>query len=278
MQSMERRGDLPDTNRLSVLSATVLLSYALTRFVSIPAWQASFGLVGVKIALQVDFKTVVSVMVALLAAVGSDWLLRDHPALAQGDQGWSKNVQHWILPALTAWVIGVPLNTLSGGAGWWVVFGMGSVLLVLVFVAEYSVANPSDLSHPAAVVGLTALSFTLYLLLAIAIRSSGLRLYLMLPALVAAGGLVCLRTLYLRSKGQWLLVWSGVTAVVVGQMAIGLHYLPLSPVGFGLLLLGPTYSLTSLAALRSDGRSWRDALGEPVIMLVLVWGLALWLR
>jgi len=278
MQEMVNRSYLPDTNRLSVLSATILLGYALTRFVTIPVWSFTFNLVGVKINLQVDFKTVVSIIVAVLAAAGIDWLLRDHPALMGTGRAWNKNLPHWILPALTAWVIGVPLNNLAGGLGWWIVFGMGSVLLVLVFVAEYSLADSADIRQPLAIVGLTALSFTLYLFLAIAIRLAGLRLYLVLPALVLATFLVCLRTLFLRLGGHWLFTWAAVIAVVIGQIAIGLHYLPLSPVRYGLALLGPAYALTSLAALMGRSHKWREILVEPSIMLVLVWGLAIWLK
>ncbi len=275
---MEERSILPDTNRLSVLSATILLGYALTRFVSIPGWGAAFIVAGVKVAISIDFKTMVSVIVALLAAVGSDWLLRDHPSFIQHHWTWQRNIQHWILPGLTAWVIGVPLNNLVGGPGWWIVFGMGSVLLVLVFTAEYNLVDPGDIRHPAAMVGVNALSFALYLLLAIAVHSAGLRLYLVLPALVSATFLVCLRTLYLRSGGYWRLDWAGAITVVVAQFAIGLHYLPLSPVRFGLFLLGPTYALTILAAFIIQGRRWQIVFIEPVIMLILVWGIAIWLR
>ena len=275
---MEERFYLPDINRLSVLSATILLGYALTRFVAIPSRSAILGIFGIQITLQVDFKTAVSLIVALLAAVGSDWLLRGHPSQANKKSKWGKNLQHWFLPALTAWVIGVPLNNLAGGTGWWIVFGMGGILLVLVFMAEYSVANPTEVRFPAASLGLTGLSFGLYLLLAIALQSAGSRLYLLLPALVLAAGLVSLRTFYLRLKGQWLLNWVGGIAVIVGQLTIGLHYLPLTPVRFGLLLLGPTYALTSFAVLRGEKKSWQEMFAEPLVMLVLVWGLAIWLQ
>jgi hypothetical protein len=95
---------------------------------------------------------------------------------------------------------------------------------------------------------------------------------------VAAAFLVCLRTLYLRLKGRWLLNWAAVIAIVIGQITIGLHYLPLSPVRFGLILLGPTYALTSLSALVAEGKHWHEFIAEPLIMLVIVLGLAIWLN
>jgi len=278
IQSMvEERHILPDVNRLSILTATIMLAYALTRYVNIEPINLGFKFLGVLLSFQIDFKTIVSVLVAALAATGSDWLLRDHPALVGSTRGWRSTLQHWILPGLTAWVIGVPLNSLATSPEWWIVFSMGGVLLVLVFIAEYSVADVVDIRHPAATVGLTALSFALYLILAITVRSADFRLYLMLPALALAVWLVSLRTLYLRLGGKWLFAWASVIAVVVGQIAMALHYWPLSPIRFGLILLGPSYALTSLVGGIEEGRPVQGWLIEPAVMLLLLWGLALWL-
>jgi hypothetical protein len=274
---VEERHILPDINRLSVLTATIMLAYALTRYVNIEPINLGFKFLGVLLSFQIDFKTIVSALVAALAATGSDWLLRDHPALLGSGRGWRSTLQHWILPALTAWVIGVPLNTLATSPEWWIVFGMGGVLLVLVFIAEYSVADVADIRHPAATVGLTALSFALYLILSIAVRSADFRLYLMLPALALAVWLVSLRTLYLRLGGKWLFAWATVIAVVVGQTAMALHYWPVSPIRFGLILLGPSYALTSLVGGLEEGRPVQSWLIEPGVMLLLLWGLAFWL-
>jgi hypothetical protein len=275
---VEERHILPDINRLSVLTATIMLAYALTRYVNIEPANLGLNFLGIFLSFQIDFKTIVSVLVAALAATGSDWLLRDHPALFGKAGGWRSTLQHWILPALTAWVIGVPLGNLSTSPEWWIVFGMGGVLLVLVFIAEYSVADVADIRHPAATVGLTALSFSLYLILAIAVRSASFRLYLMLPALALAVWLVSLRTLYLRLSGKWLFAWASVIAVVAGQIAMALHYWPVSPIRFGLILLGPSYALTSVVGGLEEGRPVRSWLVEPVVMLSLIWGLAFWLE
>ncbi len=268
---------LPDKNRLSVIIATILLAYALTRFVDIPTISLSLGVLGVLLSFQLNFHTVVSALVAVMAATGSEWILRDHPGAANSPQTWRTMLHHWLLPALTAWVMGVPLNSSAGGLSWWIILGAGGTLLVLVYIAEYNVVDAADVYHPVATLGLTALSFALYLFLAIALWSAGLRLYLLLPALVLAAGLVCLRTLYLRTGGRWLFAWSAGIALVVGQFATGLHYWPISPVRFGLLILGPTYVLTSLAGSVEEGRSTRSMVLEPVVMLTIVWGLGIWL-
>lgn len=263
---------MPDMNHLSVLAATILLAYSLARFVDIPEQLLSLRLPGIYLALRLNFQTVVSVLVAALAASGMEWLLRGSPA---GQGRGQSTYQHWMLPALTALVVGAPLSTLASGREWWVVFSMGGALLMLVFVAEYIVADPADIRHPHATAVLTALSFALFLILTIAVRATELRTYLLLPALVPAVGLVSLRTLYLRSGGRWMFAWAAGIALVIGQLAASLHYWPVGPISFGLALLGPAYALTSFAGAYEEGRPLIAWLVEPLAMLLVLWGLAL---
>jgi len=260
---------LPDANRLSVLASTILLAYAVSPYISLPATEWTLNLPGAFFSFRLNVSTLVSILVAALAAVGTDWLLRSHPA-ARGQRTY----QHWLLPALTAWVIGVPLGTLGISPQWWAVFGFGGMLLILVFVAEYIVVDLSDARHVPAIVGLTAVSYALYLILTITVRAAGLRLYLLLPALVIPIALVSLRTLYLRLGGRWCYAWAFAIAVIIGQLAAGLHYWPLKPLSYGLVILGPAYALTSMVGSIEEGRSWRILWIEPVVMLVVIWLMA----
>ncbi len=268
---VDRKRILPDVDRLSVLWAMILLAYALTRLINFPERVLASQVAGLYLAFPINFQTIVSVLVAILAASGMDWLLQDHPALAGVPR--RQVMHHWLLPSLTALVIGVPLGSLATGIEWWIVFAMGGGLLLLVFLAEYVVVDAADLRHPAATAGLTALSFALFLILAIAVREAGLRLYLLLAALVPAAGLVSLRTLYLRC-GRWMFTWAAGIAILVGNMAAGLHYWPIGPIAFGLALLAPAYALTMLAAAYEEGRPKRSWLIEPVILMAVLWGLA----
>ena len=279
---MEEHRHLPDLNRMSVLAATVLLAYAATRFVEFPNRELSFQVPGIFLSFQLNFQIIVSFVAAALAAAGMDWLISDHPAFTDPHHSTVRergsHFQHWLLPALTAWVIGVPLSNLPDGPAWWVVFSLGGALLLVVFVAEYIIVDPSDIRHPAAAAGLTALSFALTLMLAIAICSSSLRLYLVLPTLVPVASLVALRTVYLRTGGQWAVAWAIGIALIIGQVATGLHYLPLSPIQYGLFILAPLYALTSVASLAQENLSLRRGAAEAVIMLLVLWGLGFWLK
>ncbi len=270
---MEEHQQLPNADRLSVFASTILLAYAVTPFTSLPERQFTLNLPGVVFPFRFNLTTLVSFLVAILAAVGMDWLIRSHPRL-----GRQKTYQHWLLPAMTAWAIGVPLDSLTLGPQWWAVFGFGGALLILVFVAEYIVVDLSDLRHAPATVGLTAVSFALYLILMIAIRAAELRLYQLLPLLALPMFLVALRSLYLRLGGRWCVAWSLGIALVVAQIGTGLHYWPLPPLSFGLVMLGPAYALTNLAGSIEEGRPFRSIWIEPAIMLALIWGLAIVFR
>jgi hypothetical protein len=78
--------------------------------------------------------------------------------------------------------------------------------------------------------------------------------------------------------GRWRYGWAIGITLVVGQVAAALHYLPLSPLRFGLFILGLAYALASLAGSIEENRPARSLWVEPAIMLAVLWGLAIFLR
>jgi hypothetical protein len=256
-----------------MLAATIMLAYTLARYVDLPERELAIQLPGLYLSVLINEQTVVALVMASLMATGADWLVRGHPAYER-----QRTLEHWLLPALTAWAIGLPLFQLPNNPLWWIGFILGGLLLILVLIAEYIVVDPDDLRYPLAAAGLTAVSFTLYLVLAAALRFAELRLVMLLPPLALAGGLVGLRALHLRLHGRWAFLPAGLVALVTAQLAAGLHYWPLSPVSFGLALLGPAYALTTLLGNLAEGEPVRQAVVEPITVLFLVWGAAFWVR
>jgi hypothetical protein len=267
---MDEHNHLPGINQLSVLASTILLAYALTPFINISVADFTINLPFGIFSFTINFLTIVSILVAALAGFGADWLIKSHPHPQQ-----RVPIQHCLLPALTAWVIGIPLNTLGYGVGWWILFALGAVLLVLVFVAEYIAVDFSDTRFGPAVGGLSALSLALFLILAITIRAAGLRLYLALPGLAILILLISLRTLYLRSSGRWNWVTALGISLVTVQIALGLQYLPVSALGYGLYLTAPVSAMISVAVSLEEGRPLRPALVEPAVIMVLLLLLAI---
>jgi hypothetical protein len=270
MHEIEQHRRLPSADRLSLVAATILLAYALGRGIQLPGLDLAVQLPGLYLAVQVNVQAVVALIVAGLTAAGMDWLLREHPALRR-----RRTAEHWLLPALTSMAIGLPLFQLPLSPMWWAGFALGGGLLLLVLVAEYIAVDASDARQAPAAAILTAVSFALYLVLASGLSFANLRLFLLLPALTLASGLVSLRTLRLRLPDRWPFMEAGMVALISVQIAAALHYWPLTPVAFGLALLGPAYALTNLLGNLAESEPLRQAIVEPAIVLVFIWGLAL---
>ena len=272
MQAQKRY--LPDANSVGVLAAAVLLTYALTRLVNAPGFTISIQLPGFYFSYPVTLGTAMTLMAGGLTASGMIWLLRSHPSV----QDRQSSFDHWLLPALTAFIIGVLLDSLPAGTVWWAGFVAGSGILITVILAEYVAVDPGAPTYALASAGLIALSYALFLLFVIALRMSGVRLFLSVPAIFLAAGLVALRTLHLRLSGRWEFPWAIGTGLVSAQLAAGLHYWPLTSLQAGLVLLGPLYALTALAYSLSQEIPIRSALTEPGIILGALWAAAVFVR
>jgi hypothetical protein len=270
---MTEKRHLPDPTRVSVLTAAILLAFALTRVITAPHLDIHLPLGKLDLNFSFNLNTLIVLLAAGLTAAGVDWLLSTHPSLEEGESR-----EHWLLPTLTVLVTGVALYTIPPTAVWWLGFALGAVILVVVFFAEFVAVDSTDLRYPLATAILTVLAFVIFLILAVALRASNARLVLVAPALFVGGGLAALRTLHLRLNERWEYAWAIGIAVISAQLGAGLHYMPLTPVRFGLALLAPVYALTILSVSLAEGKPFRRAFVEPAVMLVLLCGLMIWFR
>ncbi len=238
----------------------------------VPARLISFSLFGILISLQLNFFNLISLITGVMAAAGMDWILNDHPHRKD-----RVLFPHLILPALTAAAIGFPLGLLKPGAEWWIILGLGSLLIVLVLLSEYISLEPTDIRYPLALMVLSGTSYSLLLILSIALRSAGIRLYLLLLLLPAMYAFFSLRILNFRLGDPWRFQWSAVITLVVTQILIALYYWPLSPVRFGLILLGPAYAMIGIAASLEENPDPRNVYLEPLIVMAILWILAIFI-
>jgi hypothetical protein len=265
---------LPESTRISVLTAAVLLAFALTRVLSAtPLFSMLVPVGNFRMTIAINLNTVIVLLAAGVTATGMDWLLRTHPAL---DKGGTR--EHWLLPTLTVLVIGIALYTLPNTPVWWVGFGVGAGIFLVVALAEYVVVDPNDARYQAATAILTVIAFVIFLILATALKAVNARLVMVVPALFVAGGLAALRTMHLRLNQRWEYAWAAGVGLVAAQLGAALHYLPLSPVQFGLALLAPLYAVTVLAVSLAEGNPFRRAFLEPLLMLAFFLGMAFWFR
>ncbi len=262
----ERRSYLPSADRVGVLIASVLLTFALTHLIQSPQFTLTIELPGFYFAYPLTLGTAMTILAAALAAAGMDWLTRGHPNL-----GEKPNIEHLMLPTLTTFVIGSPLALLPEGIAWWVALAFGASLLVIVFLAEYITIDPSAPSYAFARAGLTALAYALFLILAMSLRFSGVRMFLLFPVVLVVAGLISLRILHLDGTDRWDFPWALGIGIVCAQIGAGLHYWPLTPIQFGLALTGPLYALTMLSASLTENTPLRRAAIGPILILGLSW-------
>jgi hypothetical protein len=273
VQNQTEARNLPNIDHLSAVAAMIVLAYTLERFIHLPSWQVSQQLPGLYIELNIDVNLVTSILVGGMTAAGANWLMHEHPA-SRGRH----TIVHAILPALAALVIGIPLTQVPVSLGWWLGLIGGAIILVLVMLAEYIAVDPQDVQLPLASAALSAVSFALFLILAGALRSAGIRLLFNVPILVVAVWLVSLRVTNLRLHGEWTIYESAVIAFIIGQITAAFNYWPLTPIAFSLALLGPAYALISLICNLIEGKHYRQFIFEPLLSLLIAWGAAFVLR
>jgi hypothetical protein len=251
--------------QLSVIMATILLAYSLTPFITIPNREINLQLFGFIFIFRVDYTGLVSILAAGLGATGMSWLLQSR----HGDEEKGYELQHFLLPALTAWAIGVPLGALEINLQWWVVFLFGGLLLGAVFYSEYIVVDLDDIRSPLAVIGLTSVGYAIYFILSVAFRGAGMRLYLFLPVILFSAGLITWRILKLRFAQETHIHWTIAAGLITTQTAVGLHYLPINPIQFGLILTGFMYAGNSLAIQNMNKSTPRRIILEQIIFFTL---------
>lgn len=254
-----------------MIMASIMLAYSLTPFIKIPSRELNFQLPGFLFLLRVDYTGLVSILSAGLGATGMSWLLQTRSnELPNG-----RDFKHLLFPALTAWAIGVPLGALGINLQWWAVFIFGGILLAAVFYAEFIVVNPGDQRAGLAVIGLSAVGYAVYLILCVAMRGAGQRLYLTLPVFFITAGLISWRVFSLRLQGNIRWHWCVLTAIITTQVAIGLHYLPIQPIQFGLILTGLCYALVSYGLLFEKSMNSKNIWLEPVLIFIFFIGAAM---
>ena len=266
---MPKKNYLPNIDQLSLLSVVILLAYLLLGIIILPSrgdsTQSLWGIFG----SSVDPNFLYGLIVAGLTAAGTNWLVRGHPLFRD-----TFSIQHWLLPALSSWIIGLilfqqPINTI-----WWLIISIGVPILILIIIAEFVIVDPEGDYHSIAAISLTAISYALFLTLAIIIKGINFKSTVIIPTMAIASGLTSLRTLHLQWE-NWYFAYALIIAIIVGELSSPLYFFDFDPVVFGLLLLGFTYAITSLVSGLLRNRPVRQIILEPIIVLLIVWGIAI---
>jgi hypothetical protein len=76
---MQSRATLPDIERLSIVTATIMLAFALTQLVSFPEQVYLLPVLGILLIFFLISAPQSLFFTVLLAAAGMDWLIQSHP-------------------------------------------------------------------------------------------------------------------------------------------------------------------------------------------------------
>jgi hypothetical protein len=263
MRPVDRNLPRPDADRVSALTALVILAYTLVRVVDLPALPVETAVAGLILRLEVNTRLIMITLAAALAVVGTQGLVRSHPRTADRSR---PPFEHTLIPALAALGVGIILTRLPQGPPFWIGLGLGATLIVAVLLAEFISVDPGDPRAALAALGLSWLSFLLLSGAVFAVRATGQRAAFAIPWIALTAGAVAWRTL--RLEIPWSHRWVHAVAIggAAGQIGWALHYWPISPWRYALLLTLLVYAATRLTSSVLQGDLTRTAVGEVVLV------------
>lgn len=239
-----------------MLTAVILLAYALTRLVEVPGRALATNLLGSALGIELNGPVLMMILVAALISTGSDTLIRSHPSLA-AKPGY-RTVIHWIVPGAAALGLGAILNRAPDGPLWWLGLGLSAAVLVAVLIAEYTVVDPTDPAWHSAALGLTALAYGLALALFALLHSLSARALISATAsgLVAAALALRLFALNAAPLGRAAL-YAALVGLITAEATWAVNYWRIGSDGAGLLAMIPFYASAGIAQQLLAGRLGR---------------------
>lgn len=260
----------PDFEKLSVIMAVITFAFSFTKTITFLQNELQIDVFGIAISFEFSYNTLIAFLTALLTAAGGNWIIMNHPRFISSGDKWYKALPNLIIPVMSAFIISITLSNMNKGNDWWIVLGFGVIVLSMVLVSEYNVFNPSGENHPLASIILIALTFALFVIFTITLRTSNVRLIFMIPLLSTAGSIAAARFFHLRTSGKWFFEWVVIIALVIAQSEIGLHYLEISPIPYALVMFGLLFGLTNLFLGLIKKKKGSELLTEPIFVVLLL--------
>jgi hypothetical protein len=252
-----------DIRHLNILSATILLVNAVSRFISIPSSGFRLTVLSVQWSVEINGRLPFMLLLALLVVVGSEYIFRSHPVLSGSQTKKYSTVRHWILPGMAALGGSAALNLFPSGPRWWLGLAAVTGLLVLSVVGEYYVIDRKEVRYDLAAVGLNILGLTLLAIVLSALHAAESRLAFALPLIAILVAAIAERLLDLAdARVPETRYFSLGIGLLVSELALPLFFLPLSSVTFGLLLTLATHTGVGVAQAHVKEKNIRSVVLE----------------
>jgi hypothetical protein len=271
-----------DIRHLSTISAIILLVNGISRFVEIPSRGIRVTVLNIQWVIALNGNLLFMLLLALLVVVGTESILRTHPALStpSGSRPATVTAIHWILPGITAFGGSAAVNMFPPGPRWWLGLVLVTGLLIVSIVCEYMTIEKEGIRYDLASVGLNILGLTVLAILLNAIHASQTRLTFALPVIALGVAAIALRLLELLEPGKKVnRYFAAGIGLLVSELALPLFYLPVSSVTFGLVLTLATHTAVGVTQIRPKDPKNKSVLLEyflidafAVLVLIVLLG------
>ncbi|MGC9395299.1 MAG: hypothetical protein ACP5J4_10630 [Anaerolineae bacterium] len=266
-----------ERERLSVILAATLASATLFRFVELPtlAWGVR-RILGSPLQLTFGGDLLLTLLMVGLVATGTFSLIQSHPLHASQER---LLIFSLITPTLGTLLASMLLIRATSWPVWLVTLLIGGVLIGLLIHLSYRAFSPDSPGYTSARTLLNIADYLLGFALASIILREQERALITGPAMLALMGLLACDLLS-ASGVRWtkVLLFSGIIALLVSEMAWVLGYWPVSTWTAATMLTLALYLLSGLSYQHLLGQMTRRVLFEFGFVAMIMFVLVLWIR
>ncbi len=267
----------PERERLSVILAATLASATLFRFVELPilAWGAR-RILGSPLQVTFGGDWLLTLLMVGLVATGTFSLIQSHPLHESQER---LLIFSLITPTLGTLLASLLLIRATSWPVWLVTLLIGGVLIGLLMHLSYRAFSPDSPGYTSARTLLNIADYLLGFALASIILRAQERALITGPAMLALMGLLACDLLS-ASGVRWtkVLLFSGIIAMLVSELAWVLGYWPVSTWTAATMLTLALYLLSGLSYQYLLGRMTQRVLWEFGIVAMIMFILVLWIR
>lgn len=250
-------------NRFSILLAFLALGFGMLYLLPTEAGAELFNIFGFEFRL--NFFSFIPLMLAALAVVGAIWTFSVHPFWDNEKFSLYKILPNLALPFLSILILAIVLMQSTRSLVWWAVFLPGYLILVLLLRAEYKLVGTAENLNFWYSILVISFSFGLFLLFTIALKNSGIRMFVQFMLILIAALFVAYRYYSLMNPANKNYLQAALAAWITAQLAVALHYVFINPIQYGLILTGLLYALSSWMSQFQPTKKWHQY-KEPLIM------------
>lgn len=266
-----------ERDRLSVILAVTLASATLFRFIELPTlvWGVRH-ILGSPLQLSFGGNWLLTLLMVGLVATGTFSLIQGHP---HRDTQERLLIFSLINPALGTLLASLLLIRATSWPVWLVTLLVGGVLIGLLIHLNYRAFSSESSGYTSARTMLNIADYLLGFALCSVILQAQERALITGPAIFVLIALLAFDLLS-ASGADWpmVLLFGGIIALLVGEMAWVLGYWPISTWTAATMLTLELYLLSGLSYQYLLGRLTRKVLLEFGIVAMLMFVLVLWIR